>query len=269
MRIVPLAILSFLFLSLHAQNFSLHAQNFSDYKKEIFVKEGRCLPYRMLYPFSFDSGKKYPLVIFLHGSYEKGDDNETQLNIGGRYFLQDSNRRNFPAIIIFPQCPANDSWAYFETELDSVTGLARRWNFPSRKEPTPVTSLLKQLVDSLLGLSFIDGNRIYLGGLSQGGMGVYDMVARYPGVFAAAFPICGAGKISTAGKFANQTAIWIFHGKEDDIVPVYFSQQFFHKLKKLGADVRYSEYPGVGHNSWVNAFSEKELPGWLFSKSKK
>jgi len=259
-------ILIIFFLSLVCH--SLWAQDFSEYKKEVFVLHDQQLPYRMLYPLSFDHSKKYPLIIFLHGAFEKGNDNESQLNIGGRYFLADSNRRNFPAIVIFPQCPLNDLWAYFETETDSV-GHVSRAIFPFRKEPTPVTFMLKQLLDSLSSLSFVDATRIYIGGLSQGGMGVFDMIARYPEIFAAAFPICGAGKTPTADKFAKQTAIWIFHGADDDVVPVYFSRQFFHRLKKDGADVQYTEYPGVKHNSWVNAFQEKDLLPWLFSKSKK
>src|SRR5882762_2023845 len=127
MRIIFLPVLLFLFLS-------LHAQDFSGYKKEVFVRKDAGIPYRILYPLSFDTTKKYPLLIFLHGAYEKGNDNEAQLNIGGRFFLADSNRRNFPAIIVFPQCPLNDLWAYFDTELDSV-GLVKRINFPFHKEP--------------------------------------------------------------------------------------------------------------------------------------
>jgi len=244
-----------------------HAQDLSEFNKEVFDQQGQVLPYRILYPVSFNRTQKYPVIIFLHGAFEKGNDNESQLEIGGRYFLADSNRRRFPAVVVFPQCPVNDLWAYFDTELDSL-GRVKRAIFPFRKEPTAVSFLLKQLLDSLRTLPFVDTNRIYIGGLSQGGMGVFDMVARYPQIFAAAFPICGAGKTATANRFAKQTAMWIFHGADDDVVPVYFSRQFYHKLKRLGADVRYSEYPGVKHNSWVNAFREPDLLSWLFAKSK-
>lgn len=261
MKWVVTAIFSTMFLT-------LCGQDFSEYKKEVFIKNDQQLPYRILFPLQFDTAKKYPLLIFLHGAYEKGNDNEAQLEIGGNYFLADSNRRNFPAIILFPQCPSNDAWVYFDTEFDSA-GHLKRAIFPFHKEPTPVTLLVKQLLDSLMTLSFVDTKKIYIGGLSQGGMGVFDIIARYPTVFAAAFSICGAGKVSTAGNFAKQTSIWIFHGADDDIVPVYFSRQFYRKLKKLNADVQYTEYPGVKHNSWVNAFEEKELHPWLFSKSKK
>jgi predicted peptidase len=261
MKLIVAVIFSFLFLL-------LNAQNFSEYKKEIFVRNDQHLPYRILYPLQFDTARKYPVLIFLHGAYEKGNDNEIQLEIGGSYFLTDSNRKNFPAVVVFPQCPSNDAWVYFDTEFDSA-GHLKRAIFPFHKNPTPVTGLLKQLLDSLLTLSFVDKKKIYIGGLSQGGMGVFDVIARYPTIFAAAFSICGAGKISTADNFAKQTALWIFHGADDDIVPVYFSRQFYRKLRKLEADVLYTEYPGVKHNSWVNAFREKDLLPWLFSKSKK
>ncbi len=247
----------------------LHSQDLSEYKKEIFTNSEGRLPYCILYPQVFNADSSYPLLIFLHGAFEKGTDNESQLNIGGHYFLREENRKNFPAIILFPQCPADDSWAYFDTKLDSSTGLAKEWDFPFRKEPTNIASVLKSLLDSLLMKNFIDQSRIYIGGLSQGGMGVFDMVARYPDIFAAAFPICGAGRISTAKNFATTVSLWIFHGADDEIVPVYFSRDYYKRLKKLNGDVKYSEYPGVHHNSWVNAFGEKDLLPWLFSKSKK
>ncbi|MFI5133757.1 MAG: prolyl oligopeptidase family serine peptidase [Chitinophagales bacterium] len=244
------------------------AQDFSAYQYDIYRNNNGELPYRILYPLFFDTLKNYPLVIFLHGAFEKGNDNEAQLNIGGLFFLADSNRQNFPAVVIFPQCPLNDSWAYFDTEIDSSTGLATRWDFPFRKEPTNITARLKKLLDSLLDQHFIDKSHIYIGGLSQGGMGVYDMVARYPDIFAAAFPICGAGEINTSKYIAGKVALWIFHGADDEIVPASFSRNFYKKLKKLAADVKYTEYPGVHHNSWLNALQEKDLLPWLFSKRK-
>jgi predicted peptidase len=242
----------------------VHAQDLSEYKFASFTKNGHSLPYRLLYPLNFDPDKKYPLLVFLHGSYEKGTDNALQLNIGGRYFLRPENRSQYPAFVLFPQCPADDSWAYFETTPDSLTGLAKEWHFPFKKEPTQVSGLLKNLLDSLIQQPSIDPDGVYLGGLSQGGMGVFDLVARYPGMFAAAFPICGAGKVSTAKLFAKQVPLWIFHGDKDDIVPPRFSRDFYKQLQKQGAEVRYSEYPGVYHDSWLNAFGEKELLPWLF-----
>ncbi|MGC4034504.1 MAG: phospholipase [Chitinophagaceae bacterium] len=227
------------------------------------------LQYRLLYPQNFDSSRKYPLLIFLHGAFEKGDDNESQLTIGGEFFLKEENRQNFPAFILFPQCPSNDLWAYFETILDSSSGNVRKWYFPFRKNPTRITGLLHTLIDSLSQHSFIDKDRIYIGGLSQGAMGVYDLIARWPDVFAAGFSICGAGSVNTARNFAGKTSLWIFHGDKDDVVPIDFSRHYYSRLQKLKSDVKYTEYPGVFHNSWVNAFREQDLLVWLFSHSKK
>ena len=246
-----------------------NAQDLSVYQSAYYISNEGRLPYRILYPLNFDSIRSYPMIVFLHGAFGKGIDNNLQLNIGGQYFLREENRKDFPAFVIFPQCPLDDSWAYFEAKIDSATGLAKQWVFPFLKNPTAPTALLKKILDSLLALSFIDKSRIYIGGLSQGGMGVYDLVARYPETFAAAFPICGAGRVSTAKNFAGKTSLWIFHGDKDNIVPVYFSRNYYRRLKKLGADVKYTEYPGAFHNSWINVFAEKDLLPWLFSKSKK
>jgi predicted peptidase len=115
----------------------------------------------------------------------------------------------------------------------------------------------------------IDLSRIYVGGLSQGGMGVLDLISRYPETFTAALSICGAGNSSTVKRFAGKVSLWLFHGSIDEIVPTSFSREYNKKLLKAGADVQYSEYPGVSHNSWVNAFNEPSLLYWLFSKRKK
>jgi predicted peptidase len=242
------------------------AQDFSAYEKHYFNAPELNLPYRYLRPEGFDSTKKYPLLIFLHGANDKGFDNESQLNIGGRFFLRDSIRKNYPAYILFPQCPPRDLWAYFETTRGQAGTPVI--NFPFHKKPTDVSLTLIELVDSLKHSDKIDISRIYIGGLSQGGMGVLDLIARYPQTFAAAFSICGAGDPSTTKHFAGKTALWLFHGAADDVVPPSFSRNYFKKLQKLKSDVLYSEYPGIKHNSWVNVFAEPALMYWLFSKRK-
>jgi predicted peptidase len=100
-------------------------------------------------------------------------------------------------------------------------------------------------------------------------MGVLDLIARYPEKFAAGLSICGAGDPDTSKRFSEKVSLWLFHGDKDSVVPVYFSRNYFKRLQKLKADVKYSEYPGVDHDSWNNAFQEPELMSWLFSKQKK
>jgi predicted peptidase len=258
----------FLLVLLIAFSQAVSSQDFSLYEKHWFSAEDSRLPYRLLYPASFDSTANYPVVVFLHGASARGNDNESQLQIGGRFFLRPENREKFPAIILFPQCASVEVWADFNNATDPATGLSHKWTFPFNKKPTFPLAALIELLDSMKHLSFVDKNRIYIGGLSQGGMGVFDIVARRPDLFAAAFPICGGGKISTAKKFAGKVAMWIFHGEKDDVVPTHFSRDFYKALQKEKSDVRYTEYPGVYHNSWINALTEPELLSWLFSKKK-
>lgn len=244
------------------------AQVFDAYEQKIFQKGEQVLPYRMLKPMG-DTAATYPLIIFLHGAFEKGTDNQAPLNIGGRFFLRDSIRKNYPAYIVFPQCPAEDSWAYFENTIDLETGLAKDWVFPFKEKPTDITGLVKAWLDVFLATGKVDASRVYVMGLSQGGMGVLDMLARYPDIFAAGISICGAGNPETSKLFASKSSLWLLHGSADKVVPAFFSRQYQRRLKKAESDVRYTEYAGVGHDSWGNAFREPDLMAWLFSKSKR
>jgi predicted peptidase len=240
---------------------------FSAYSNEVYVHNGDTLRYRMLIPANYDIHKSYPLVIFLHGAGERGSDNAAQLLHGGSLFLKDSIRKEFPSFVIFPQCPQDSTWAPLRLNRDSagkVTGLAF---LPNDREPVP-GQLVKSLLDSLLKTGKINSKKVYIGGLSLGGMGTFDLLTRYPNVWAAGFPICGAGDAGTAARFAK-VPVWIFHGGADPVVPVTFSQQYYKALKELHAPVQYTEYPGVGHNSWDNVFAEPGLLKWLFSNSKK
>jgi predicted peptidase len=261
MRSVVFFILSFHFLYCSAQDFAA-------YEKHYFNTTELNLPYRLLRPTFRDGEKKFPLVIFLHGAFERGFDNERQLDIGGRFFLRDSIRSNYASYVLFPQCPESDVWAYFEASADPASGKTTEIRFPFPKKPTDVASALKKLIDSLIHVDSIDPKRIYIAGLSQGGMGVLDFLARYPDLFAAGISICGAGNVATARNFGGRSALWLFHGADDDVIPVSFSRAYFKKLGKLSADVRYSEYAGVKHNSWINAFNEPDFLHWLFSKNK-
>jgi predicted peptidase len=246
----------------------LFAQDLSQYEKKEFTRNGQTLLYRILYPEHYEEGKKYRLIVFLHGSGERGNDNESQLQHGGSFFLTDSIRKNYPAIVIFPQCPKDSSWTFAQHRFDSATRKIS-FEFPHRDMPVTPQWLVKELMDSLIQTNHADKNYIYLGGLSLGGFGTYDMIERYPDFFAAAFPICGAGDTTMASRFAHKVSLWIFQGGADPVVNPAYSRGYYHALASMNTDVKYSEYPGVGHNSWDNAFAEKDLIGWLFSKSKK
>jgi len=246
----------------------LLAQGADAFKKINFTREGNTLPYRILYPKNYDKSKSYPVLTFLHGSGERGDNNEAQLTHGGKLFSNDSVRNTFNAIVIFPQCPRDSTWNYFRSKRDSASPGGRSIDFTLSPRPTTPAGLVKLLLDSLIASRAADPARMYIGGLSLGGFGTFDMIERYPDFFTAAIPICGGGDTSLANRFAKKIAVWIFHGDNDQSVHVQYSRQYYAALKNLGADVRYTEYPGVGHNSWDNAFAEKELLPWLISKTK-
>jgi predicted peptidase len=243
----------------------LQAQDLSLYQKKWFVQNNDSLPYRLLLPQNFQSSKRYPLILVLHGAGERGADNEKQLKYGATLFLNDTVRKEFPAIVVFPQCAENSYWSNVKITSDS-TG-KRLFNFQTDGEPTTAMRLLQRLVTSLTDNYPIDRKRIYVGGLSMGGMGTFELVRRNPLTFAAAFPICGGANPQTAGKL-NKTAWWVFHGAKDDIVPPYLSQQMVEALKKQKAEVLFRLYPEANHNSWDSAFAEKDLLPWLFSHYK-
>ncbi len=243
---------------------SIVAQDFSEYQKKVFEKNGESIPYRLLLPKDFDASKKYPLILFLHGSGERGNDNEAQLIHGSKLFLKDELRDKYKAIVVFPQCKAQSSWAKIDVEGDFPN---REFIFYTDAEPTNDMILLEGLLKHLKKAYKLDKKRIYVGGLSMGGMGTFELVRRNPKMFAAAFPICGGANPKISKKL-RKPYWWVFHGSDDQVVPEKYSSQMVKAMKALGADVKYSVYDGVGHNSWDNAFAEPELFAWLFSKSK-
>ncbi|HKP32432.1 MAG TPA: prolyl oligopeptidase family serine peptidase [Chitinophagaceae bacterium] len=239
------------------------AQN-GEYEKREFIRGTDTLRYRILLPKNYKPKKKYPVVLFLHGSGERGSDNQAQLTHGGKLFSDPANMDKYPAFVIFPQCPAGNSWARGK----GGPGRDGIREFATDEPMTKPLLMVSQLMDSLSGTKSVDKKRLYIGGLSMGGFGTFDMLARKPIVFAAAFPICGGGDSTAAERYGKNFPIWVFHGGADPVVTPANSRRMVTALKSAGANVKYSEYPGVGHDSWTNAFAEAELLPWLFSKKK-
>ena len=257
--------LSFLLLLFYS--FTVYSQDLSLYeKKEFKSNEGVVLPYRILFPENYDKTKKYPLVLFLHGAGERGNDNEKQLVHGSKLFVSAENRKNFPAIVIFPQCAKDSFWASIKVDRTS-TPVKRNFNYnePATAQLSAVMGLLKKLFKE----ESVNMSKVYVGGLSMGGMGTFEVVYRNPGLFAAALPICGGGNVNSYDKKIKKTSFWVFHGDADAVVPVGLSREMVDKLKSLKANVTYTEYPGVNHNSWDNAFAESTFMSWMFSKKRK
>ena len=235
-------------------------------KKEFVFAEGKTLPYRILYPANYDKTKKYPLLLFLHGAGERGKDNEKQLAWGSKLFITEENRKNFPAIVVFPQCPEESFWAVMKTDQ---TKQPPERTFDYTVEPNWPLTAANELVKKISKEEGVDKSRIYISGLSMGGMGTFESVYRYPDVYAAALPICGGGDVNHYDKRVAKVPFWVFHGAADAVVDVKLSQEMVEKLKSLKAEVRYSEYPGVNHDSWKNAFAEPDYLSWMLLHKKK
>ncbi len=242
--------------------FTASAQEYTSYQKKLFISGKDTIPYRLLFPENYNSKKAYPLVLFLHGAGERGNDNEKQLLHGGNLFLKDSIRKNFPAIVVFPQCSADSYWSNIIPKYDS-TGKRIGFVFSDGGTPTKAMRLLLELFQRLHKDYKIDKHRQYAGGLSMGGMGTFEIVNRKPGIFAAAFAICGGANPETATNISS-TAWWIFHGLKDDVVNPQYSIEVANALKEAGADIKLTLYPEANHNSWESAFAEPDLLPWLW-----
>lgn len=242
------------------------AQDTAAYQRHVFISESDTLGYRMLLPKDFDPAKQYPLLLFLHGAGERGSDNEAQLTHGGALFLRPEVREEFPAIVVFPQAPKDDYWAQVEVDRE-VWPL--EFEFKPEKGATPALGTVIKLVDSLVTEPFVDSQRLYVGGLSMGGMGTFELLYRRPETFAAAFAICGGADPKVVEAYRYGFPIWIFHGEQDDVVAPSWSKMMAREINSAGGDAKLSLYPQANHNSWDAALSEPNLLPWLFSKKYK
>lgn len=234
----------------------------TQFSKELYVSQkGDTLLYQQLQPHTIEADTKYPLVLFLHGAGERGNCNEAQLQHGANMFTNPVNQENYPTFALFPQCPTNSFWAPINN-----SGIKDENFFPHNAPITPTLQAVKKLLDTFIENNPIDTNRIYIMGLSMGAMGTFDMVCRYPHLFAAAIPICGGVNTQRLQEIETSTALRIYHGDADPVVPVQFSRDAYTTLKAKGADVQYIELPGVDHNSWTPAFNKDDFMEWLFKK---
>ncbi len=175
------------------------AQDFSKYEKHNFILGKDTLPYRILFPENYVPSKKYPLILFLHGSGERGNDNEAQLSHGGDFFLKDSIRKNYPAIVFFPQCRKDSYWSNVDRKVEADSSV--QFIFQTGGKPTIMMELLQKLLNQIMNKTQIERKQLYVGGLSMGGMGTFEIVSRNPKLFAAAFPMCGGANEASASKF--------------------------------------------------------------------
>lgn len=217
---------------------------------------GETIPYRLLRPLTVEPQKQYPLVLCLHGVGERGDDNLRQLTHVVPKFAEPEVQDRFPAWIVAPQCPADDYWARINRDGGKGQLRAEEISRPLRLCVEAISALEKEVA--------VDSLRLYVVGLSMGGFGTWDLIARYPDIFAAAVPICGGGDERMA-PFLGKMPIWAFHGARDEAVPPENSRRMIRAIRAAGGNPRYTEYPDASHNSWDPAMREPELLPWLFS----
>jgi predicted peptidase len=229
------------------------------FEARTFKSDSGELKYRLLKPKDYDANQKYPLVIFFHGAGERGDNNTAQLVHGMNNFASDEIREKYPAFVVAPQCPNDQKWADVDWGADKHT---------MAKEPSKSMKLSLELLAALQKEFSIDKDRLYVTGLSMGGYGTWDVIQRHPDMFAAAAPICGGGDTEGAKAMAK-IPIWVFHGDKDTAVKVQRSRDMVAALKAAGSDVKYTEYPNVGHDSWTATYKDPKFYEWLFAQKKK
>jgi predicted peptidase len=218
--------------------------------------------YQVFVPKGYSPEKKWPVIFFLHGAGERGSDGESQTAIG----LPARLRLNpdFPAIVVMPQCERGAWWGDPIMEAQAFRAL-------------------DQAMKEFKG----DPQRVYLTGLSMGGYGAWAFAYKYPERFAAVVPVCGGvvgsrrfmvppewhplarapeDPYKETASHLTRIPIWAFHGDSDPVVPVTESRKLTEAIKAAGGKVRYTEYPGVGHNSWERAYAEKELLDWMLAQ---
>jgi pimeloyl-ACP methyl ester carboxylesterase len=185
-----------------------------------------------------DASRKLPLLLFLHGSGERGEDLDQVRTHGPPKLIADGKK--FPFIVCSPQCPAGEWWS---------------------------AQQLDRLLDEVIAEYPVDRDRIYLTGLSMGGYGVWELAAEYPQRFAAIVPICGAGSPQDAARLKD-IPTWIFHGQRDPVVPFQRSVEMADALKKAGGTVKFTPDPNAGHDSWTAAYNDPELYEWLLRQKR-
>lgn len=216
-------------------------------------------PYTVYVPREFDRSRRWPVILFLHGSGERGDDGVRQMQIGAGAAIR-SHPERVPAIVVLPQALAETRWL---------------------GEPAAAAmAALERSVEEFHG----DRDRVYLAGLSMGGYGTWHLALANPRRFAALVVVCGgllphetttavqrspltmaaADPYAFVARALRGVPVWIFHGADDRTVPVDESRMMAAALRAEGADVRYTEYAGVGHDAWTRAFGEADLWTWLF-----
>ena len=197
--------------------------------------------YLLFLPEDYETKRqRWPLMLFLHGAGERGSD-LNKVKVHGPPKIVE-NRKDFPFLVVSPQCPEGDWW-------------------------TEKVEVLINLVDDIAARYKVDKKRIYLTGLSMGGYGTWSLASAYPERFAAIAPICGSGSRIMSLRLKD-IPIWVFHGGKDPVVPLEESEEMVNAIRKLGGDVKFTIYPDAGHDSWTESYNNQELYDWFLEHRK-
>jgi predicted peptidase len=208
---------------------------------------GKEFKYVLFVPYAYQGDKAYPIILFLHGAGEREGGSKGPADVGIGPAIKKTGAKDFPFFVVFPRCQrAPHNW---------------------RADGPDSQRALAMLAEVMKAYS-IDEKRVYLTGLSMGGYGTWDLAAKYPHRWAAIVPICGGGDPSGAEKIKH-IPCWCFHGDADPAVKVEKSRSMIKALQEAGGKPKYTEYAGVGHNSWDKAYGTRELYDWLFKHSLK
>ncbi len=194
--------------------------------------------YLLYLPQAYDDQEAWPLVLFLHGAGERGDDLDLVKKHGPPKLID--NGQHFPFLVVSPQCPKNRWWESFE---------------------------LSALLDDVVEQHKVDEDRIYVTGLSMGGFGSWSLVAYAPKRFAAVAPICGGGEPFLTGLFRD-VPFWVFHGAKDSVIPLERSQAMVDALERRKGNVKFTIYPDAGHDAWTETYDNPEFFEWMLKQKR-
>jgi predicted peptidase len=229
--------------------------------------KGERMPYRLFTPSRLETGRRYPLVVFLHGAGGSGADNLRQLQganvFGALVWTLPENQARYPAFVLAPQSDVN--WACTIYDPKNPPKTLADIKFCPPEALGMGAGLAFEIIDSLLAKLPIDPDRIYVTGHSMGGAGAWHMIAHRPQFFAAAVPVCGHPLPATAAA-VKDVPVWNFHGETDEVEPVESSRAMIAAIRKAGGTPRHTEYPGVGHNVFMWAYTEPALVEWVFAQ---
>lgn len=217
--------------------------------------------YRLLRPATIEPATTYPVVLFLHGAGERGNDNKRQLQYFPTWMAEPSLRSRHPCFLVAPQCREERDWSAFDWQTMKAAALPEA---PTTDAAAAIAALEAVLASEPAAAR----DRLYLTGLSMGGYGTWDLAARSPGTFAAILPICGGGDEASAARVAALPT-WCFHGESDSVVPVGLSRSMIAAIKAAGGTPVYSELEGIGHDSWTPAYRNPAVLDWLFAQRRR